>query len=303
MTNNSRVAMGPKDFFLHVGSLVMLYVGLGALVRLLFQVIDYKWVNELSYFTPSIAWPVAILIVLFPVYILLFWLIRKTYTQDETKKDLPIRKWLTYLTLFIAGAIIIGNLITVLYYFLDGQIFTINFVLKILSLLVLSLLVFVFFLLDLRNKLQTKGCQLFGLMALIIIVGSIVAGFSVMGSPATQRAVRYDQERIRNLQDIQNQVVQHWQTRGSLPDTLDDLDDSLSFYTIPSDPVTRESYEYNKTGDLEFSLCSNFNLDSRGQIARTYYPTRLGGENWQYEAGNWCFDRTIDPDLYPPFRR
>jgi len=303
MDNQTSAKMSPKDFFLHLGSLVVLYVGFGSLVSLLFRVIDATFPSETGFFAGGIAWPVAILIILAPLYVVLFWFIRKSYQELPKKKDLAIRKWLTYLTLFVAGIIIVGNLITVLYYFLDGQLLTTGFLLKIFSLLVLAGLVFTFYLFDLRDKLNKKGYLGFATTGLVVILLSIIAGFSVLGSPATQRAIRQDQIRTNHLQDIQSRLTNYWQNQGSLPETLAAIEDSLAPSGLPTDPATGNSYLYTKTGELSFTLCAEFARVSQNQINYPHYPYGFESENWSHEAGEYCFERKINPELYPSFKR
>ena len=75
------------------------------------------------------------------------------------------------------------------------------------------------------------------------------------------------------------------------------------------DPDTGAAYEYHATAQLNFELCATFALESlsndRTTIAK---PVPMGGEYetptyWNHSAGRACFDRTIDPDKYPPFSK
>ena len=300
---NQKTKMSPKDFFLHIGALFVLYVGFGTLITLIFRIIDAKFPNSLNFFyTPSISWQVASLLVLTPVYLILMWLISKTYAEDSSKKNLGIRKWLTYLTLFISAVIVIGNLITLLFYFIDGQTITTPFLLKALSLFALALLVFSYYFLDLRDKLTKKCNRIFAGSLILIVLVSIIFGFSVFGSPATQRSIKLDREKIMNLQTIQNQIVFYWQDKNQLPETLDDVKDPLSNLDLPTDPQSGEDYIYKKTGNLEFELCAEFNLpsDNQSQARETYLydPSSAGSENWNHEAGEFCFERAIDPERH-----
>ncbi|MGH7250038.1 MAG: DUF5671 domain-containing protein, partial [Minisyncoccia bacterium] len=114
-----------KDFFINLGAIVALYTTVVSLVNLLFTVINTAYpqitsgYNYLS--SQSISWPVATLIIFFPIFLLLMWLLGKDYKIHPEKQNSGIHKWLTYITLFIAGLTIAIDLITVLYYFLDGQ--------------------------------------------------------------------------------------------------------------------------------------------------------------------------------------
>src|SRR3990167_9574947 len=133
---------GARDFFINLGAIVALYTSVVSLLNLLFTIINTAYpqiTNGYNYFgSGSISWPVATLIIFFPIFILLMWLLEKDYRVFPEKQNSGIHRWLTYITLFIAGIAIAVDLITVLYYFLDGQELTTGFVLKVLVLLIVA---------------------------------------------------------------------------------------------------------------------------------------------------------------------
>ncbi|MHB1330733.1 MAG: DUF5671 domain-containing protein [Minisyncoccota bacterium] len=304
-----------KDFFLHLGAIVSFYASVIALITLLFEVINFAYpriTNAYYYAFPSISFQVATLIVALPLFLGLSWLIQKTYVNEPALRDSWLRKWLAYITLFVAGAIVAGDLVTVIYMFLDGQELTTGFLLKVLVLLSISLGVFAYYLREIRNVIEVKERNIWRGLALILTIASVVLGFMVIGSPKAQREYRYDMQKENNLQDIQWQVTNYWQMKGALPTALTDLNDSLKPGIVPKDPQTGEDYTYRSTGALSFELCAEFNRESRTGIAmggnylmeRSVYDTSMaGGENWQHEAGQHCFERTIDPELYPKITR
>ena len=104
------------------------------LINLLFTTIDkvYPPTTNFYYNESYISWPVASLIIFFPVYVLLMWLLEKSYITEPEKRNLGVRKWLTYATLFFAGLTIAIDLVTLLYCFIDGQELTAGFLLKVL---------------------------------------------------------------------------------------------------------------------------------------------------------------------------
>jgi hypothetical protein len=128
-----------------------------------------------------------------------------------------------------------------------------------------------------------------------------------MGSPATARSQRFDSTRISDLQNIQWQVINFYQAKGSIPESLEILKDPLSGSYIPNDPETKQPYVLTKTGPASFKLCATFALamsDKDQAIQKgesVAYPAYPGGvdQNWQHTAGNYCFERTIDKDLFP----
>ena len=299
--------MTAKDFFLHIAVIALLYTGTVALLNVLFRVINvaFPQVSQYSYFaSTSISLPVATLIVVFPLFLFLANLLRRGYVADPSRKEYPVRKWLIYITLFIAGAVLAGDLVTLIYFFLDGQELTTGFILKILSVLVVTGAIFGYYMDDLKDRLTNTRRNIWRIVAAVLVLGSIVAGFSVLGTPSSQRMLRYDSQKVSDLQSIQWQVVNYWQQKGVLPATLAELQDPISGFMIPTDPQTRVPYEYEKTGILSFNLCAEFNKQAQivnGSVARIAYPEPMGklNESWQHEAGRQCFERTIDPELYP----
>lgn len=158
-----------------------------------------------------------------------------------------------------------------------------------------------------------------GIGVIIVVIGAVIAGFIAIGSPADSRARRFDQQRLGHLSTIQWQVVSYWQTKGSLPKTLDDLNDDLSGFRVPVDPDTGKSYAYETRGSNAFSLCAVFFREGGSGEKGKYPPFRApmmmsakpvpypdGGpfvsESWQHGAGRTCFERTIDPQRYKPYR-
>ncbi|MFZ2484600.1 MAG: DUF5671 domain-containing protein [Minisyncoccia bacterium] len=294
-----------KDFFLHIAAIILLYAGTVALLNILFNVINvaFPQVTQYNYYSsPSISFPVATLIVVFPLFLFLANLLRKGYALDPSQKEYPVRKGLIYLTLFIAGGVLAGDLVTLIYYFLDGQELTTAFLLKILSVLVVTGSIFGYYMDDLKDRLTGGRRNIWRVVAAVLVVGSIVAGFSVLGTPATQRAYRYDSQKVSDLQTIQWQLINYYQQKGALPTMLEQLEDPISGSSVPLDPQG-QSYEYKKNNNLSFELCATFNKESQNTTSSVTRPVTLDGkmldENWQHDAGNQCFSRTIDPQLYP----
>lgn len=307
---NMNTKITAKDFFLHLGVIVTFYASTIALITLLFEVINFAYpriTNAYQYYFPSISFQVATLIVAFPLFLFLSWMLQKTYVTDPSLREAPLRKWLSYITLFIAGAVVAGDLVTVIYMFLDGQDLTTGFLLKVLALLLIAGSVFMYYLREIRNQISPSERNIWRIGAVILVLGSIILGFAVIGSPASQRERRYDTQRVSELQSIQWQIINYWQQKESIPESLEELNDPFSGFTVPVDPKTKTPYEYSKTGNLSFELCASF--DKEG-MANQYSEASVSmpmrdpyyrvNENWQHDAGRTCFDRTIDPEMYPP---
>jgi hypothetical protein len=67
------------------------------------------------------------------------------------KRLSPARRWLTYLTLFIASAALLGDTTTLIFNLLGGDL-TIRFLLKVLVVAVIAGSAFTYYLLDLRKE-------------------------------------------------------------------------------------------------------------------------------------------------------
>jgi len=297
-----------KDFFLHLGLLVSLYAGVSFLLNLLFSVINAAYPRVTSYYyTPSISFPVAALLILTPVFLILASIIGKIEMADPEKKDIWVSRWGNYLTLFVTGAVMIGDLIAVVYYFLDGQDITTAFLLKVLAVFVVLAIVFGYTWSTMTRVLSPQIRMAWRIGAITLVVISIILGFSVIGSPRTQRLVRYDTQKINDLQNIQGQVVSYWQMKKALPATLTDLQDSLSYYDIPNDPQSHQPYTYTAQSATMFKLCATFNWDSKDKTMvnslAVPYDDRFVSNNWEHGEGQQCFDRTIDPQRYPQFEK
>lgn len=303
----------PKDFFLWAAAMVALYGSVISFITLLFQYINYAYPDPLAYyysdpFSGSMRFAMASLIVLVPVTILLMRYIRKDIVRTPEKNDIWVRRWALVLTVFIAGSAVIGDLIALINSFLGGDLST-RFTLKVIVLLLVAGAAFLHFLADLRGYWTANPgrAQMVGYAAGVAVLIAIVSGFFIMGTPGEVRLMRYDTQKITDLQNIQWQLVNHWQQKGVLPVSLSELEDPLSGWKAPVDPQSGESYRYERTGAQAFKACATFNgeetEDSKARsLAMTpAYPYSKETDNWLHGQGEHCFDRTIDPDLYPVY--
>ena len=75
----------------------------------------------------------------------------KDMQRNAEKKSSKIRKWLTYITLFITAGVIIGDLITLIFNLLGGEL-TLRFILKVLTVLLIAGIIFGYYLWDLKKE-------------------------------------------------------------------------------------------------------------------------------------------------------
>lgn len=271
------------------------------------QAVDYFY-NSRSVYEGSIRWAIAMLVVMFPVFFFVARFLRRDVARHPEKKEFAIRKWLIYLTLFGAALVVIGDLVAILNSFLQGEL-TLRFGLKALTVLFIAGSIFYYYFAQIKEKV-VKYDEIFSWFIIGVVVAGLVWGFAVIGGPATQRAKRFDERRVTDLQTIQNYILNYWQSKQTIPGQLSELEDSISGFRVPVDPETGDAYEYIRgsvdSAGASYQLCATFNRSDMivsGQnqpIPPGYYELN---SNWQHEAGRYCFDRMIDADLYPSLKQ
>lgn len=305
----------PKDVFLHLLAVVTLYVSVVAFITLWWQYINVLFPDLLKYqdyysyasIYDPIRLAMAALIIVFPVHILISWLIGREFKSDPGKREIRVRKWLWYITLFVSAVTIIIDLIILVNNFLRGELST-QFFLKVLVILAVATAVFGYYLWDLRHREKhSNKPKLVAWIVSAVIIASIIYGFFLIGLPSSQRARRFDEQRINDLSVLQSEVVSYWQQNGKLPESLNDLRNQISGFMPPADPENAMPYEYAVGGPLQFELCAEFTMPSvypySNMKRSTAVPIMPGGyypyqQNWNHDAGHMCFERTIDPQLY-----
>ena len=304
----------PKDFFLYLGLVAALYVSVGSVLALLFNYVDALFPDALAGYYNSFSGPIrfamSALIVAFPLLVVFTRIVNGRAREEAARMNLAIRKWLLFLTLFIAGAVIAGDLIALINTFLGGEL-TARFLSKVVVVLAVFGAVFGYYVKDLKGYWQEhkSTSQTVGLVSGAVMFSIIISGFFIIGSPFTQRLVRFDERRVSDLQTLQWQIVNFWQQKGKIPAKFSDLEDPISGFRVPSDPETGVAYGYEVLEADAFELCATFNLQTlttkEGKMTKPQqirYPAAdgfAGNENWAHEEGETCFMRTIDPELYP----
>lgn len=324
--------LSPKFFFLSLGTLVSLIASVTAFLNLVFQTLNNKFPDVLNsvyqygyntYNFEGARSAMATLIIMFPAFLIVSYFWRRAGKAGLGRIDEVIRKWMIYLVLFLSSIVIVVDLVTLVRYFVSGEI-TERFIYKVIITLVIALFTLGYYILELRGQKKYWGIPVnvsAPIKASVLVVALIVWSFTVIGTPNEQRAWRLDERRTQDLQSIQWQVINYWQQKEVLPEKLEDLSNPLSGFMIPVDPEFEKgnTYEYKKTENMTFELCATFaatmpqgwqeyggvrpmfdGFSEDAAISARPYPG-IGGDSWDHDAGRTCFTRTIDPDIYPPF--
>ena len=117
----------------------------------------------------------------------------------------------------------------------------------------------------------------------------------LVGSPATARLRRFDQQRLNDLQTIFREVqslcqdpdIKH-ELKRALPATLDELAVLARTERINlTDPETKERYLYRVKDGTTYELCATFSMERDSDVEVF----------WNHPSGKHCY--TVDA-LDPP---
>lgn len=295
--------LSAREAFMYLVMFLTLYISSISLGTDLFQfvnrwlpdAVEYSYIYEST--TSIIRSATAALIITFPIFFWMSRMLRQAIARDPEKRSSKVRKWLTYLTLFVAAGVIIGDLITLVTYFLSGEITT-RFMLKVIIVLAIAGSIFGYYLWDLRNeeketpktwKAYPSGLKTF--ISIVVAAVSIIAisGLWIAGSPAAERARRFDERRISELQSISYAIDNYWNLNKALPRDLSTLQATRDIY-IGSiiDPETGAPYEYTLTDSDTYSLCATF-TNSSPETATTQPYNPNTSKFWEHSEGRQCF--------------
>ena len=152
-----RPYLSAREAFLYLLLFATLYVWAYHLGSLLFDLINGMLPDpaDSSYARnnagASMRLSVASIIIAFPVYLFVARLLGRELARNPVKRQSVVRRWLTYVTLFLAAGVLVGDMITLVYHLLGGEL-TLRFVLKVLVAAAIAGSVFGFYLQDLRRE-------------------------------------------------------------------------------------------------------------------------------------------------------
>lgn len=132
----------------------------------------------------------------------------------------------------------------------------------------------------------------------LLSTAAIIGGIAVTGGPFHQRELRMDEIRSNDLIQIKGYMTQYYSHNKTLPVSLDVLKEDLksrleitSNAQVFQDPVTEAPYQYRLLSPEQFSLCANFEVDTRkdtGTHSRFYY-TAPDAATEQHAKGPVCY--------------
>ena len=134
-----------RDAFFHLLTFTALYTWAASLILLFFTYIDLAFPDPASRTTyyameaalSSLRFSLAALIVSFPTFLMLWHFLLREVRRHPEKAKGAIRRWLAYLALFVGSVTMAADVITLIYFLLEGQL-TVRFLLKVTVLFLIA---------------------------------------------------------------------------------------------------------------------------------------------------------------------
>ena len=294
-----RLSLSAREAFMHLVMFATLYTFAYSAGVILFALVARHFPD------PTVRWPageglemlrgsIASCLTAFPIFLWTSWLVGRSLVREPEKRASGVRRWLTYLTLFIAVITLIGNFAGVLTNLLSGAL-TARVLLQSLVVFAIAGLVFGHYLLGLRRDESEGAAQPVrtGWLGRVGAVGTVLvitAGLLQVGSPGQTRGRSLDGRRVLALGELSNKIQLHADAHGTLPSTIESMPSMTGPYERNErlDPRTRTPYEYAIVDSSTYTLGATFEtadtLDANGQPI---------APEWRHVSGPVTFTRTV----------
>lgn len=151
-----RASLSAREAFQYLLLFATLYFSAYHLGSLLFDLINRALPDPAATYGDiglgdSMRFSVAALLIAFPVFAFMSKKLALDVARHPIRRLSPVRRWLTYLTLFIAATILVGDMTTLLYKLLGGET-TLRFIAKVVVVAVIAGGVFYYYMHDLRRE-------------------------------------------------------------------------------------------------------------------------------------------------------
>lgn len=246
-----RLSFSPRDMLKHGLGFTALAMISWHITRIGFHLSDYltQADGQSMSWTGSARWPVAMLIVFLPIFVLL-------QMRSSTSGPSRMRRWLAAISGFLAGVTLLMTLGAAVNALLSGDM-SLRFCLKAGIVTLTATLVFLTYRSELNEgqPSRTGGIALSGLAAL-----AIAAGLWLTGGPAQGRAEMRDRERQSDIAGL----TAHARCLTQEGEVVPPMTTTAGCPGLPrlSDPWTGEPYriEMLKTGQLR--ICANLETET-----------------------------------------
>jgi hypothetical protein len=301
-----------RDAFMYLlsyATLLIFTIGLNFLTKgLINQVIpDPAQVDEFFHSSALTGFLAAVLIA-FPIFWYINLVANKMLTKGTMRANTGVRHWLIYITLVVVILVIVWQLVAILMAWLNGAL-GLRFVLHVLVTLAIAVSILVYQWWHLKIFEEQKfwpwfKFKIFEWKVVVLVLAVVVWAFISIGSPSQQRAMRFDEQRVENLRNIQWAVEAFYGNQydpgfNRLPESFDEFSINKRYFVeenILKDPRTGEPYEYRKTSSTGYELCATFEtVDAMDDQTQIYRPVEEFGKllPFEHNAERTCFDLSV----------
>lgn len=275
-------------YLLSLAALIFMAISFGMIV---FGIIDVSIIdpllasNRINTYS-NFKFALSALLISAPIYFFTLNLIKKGIKKKELDLSSPIRRWLTYLIILVSAMIMLGVFIGTFNGFLSGEL-TLRFILKALSLLIISGLTFGYYFCDIRSgesSGRNKWNKFFLLSSLVLVLAAFISAWFYIDSPKEARDKRMDQKLVNEIEILEQNVNYYYEENNQIPDTLTDFIDSQERIAYLNDL----GVEYKKSGEDDFELCATFKRASQDDARNNIYL--VGPRNKLHNSGYDCFN-------------
>ncbi|RED11786.1 DUF5671 domain-containing protein [Pontivivens insulae] len=295
----ARAVFSVLDLFTYLALLVMLALTAFYMISLSLGLIEYafdppsasSWQSD--HLASSARWALAIIVVAAPIYGLLVRWTDRDVMRNPVKRTAGVRRFAIGLTMLISAAVFVGDLVFVVYSFLQGDV-TIAFLLKALVVAAVALALLAIGREDLsaqRGRFKRPLLWAGAGATVLLIILTVLA----LGSPREVRSAQQDREAYDDLTRIA--VALQCPDEGSavLPETLTPAalaqfcDGVRLRFAAEPDAGGAPPYAYTRIGETGFTLCSEFGDAAALEGRRTWTPDGF----WFFNTATGCVEGSI----------
>src|SRR5262249_38013392 len=219
-----RIGFSPREAFLYLLLFVALYLVAFNVGAILFAWVERTWPDPAINWEESwersrdwVRFALASVLVAFPVYLYTSRITGRAVAVDPEKRNSGVRRWLTYLTLFNAACVLIGDFIAVMQGLLKGEL-TARFLCKAGIVAAIGAWMFAHYMGGLRRDEapapRPAGPSWPARAAGVVVVLVALLGMWLAGSPARARREALDQRRVMELSNLSTAVDAEFQGYG-----------------------------------------------------------------------------------------
>ncbi|QQS58804.1 hypothetical protein IPN35_04335 [Candidatus Peregrinibacteria bacterium] len=298
MSSQKTTENGAQNAFFYLTSFFSLSFVAFGVGNLLFSMVHFYFPESTNLYSQdfsqdSLKFGIAALLIASPVYFFTTKTLYRFLAEKKLSYESGIRRWLTYVVLFITIATVLGDLVTTLYSFLGGEL-TIRFLLKSLIILGISGGIFLFYFLDVHTNdsaFQKMKNRVFTGIFWTVVLLPLFWAFTILENPQITRMKKIDENTIALLQSLQYTVEAYAENEKELPKDIESIA-SPQYGSFSLQDIKDKNISYTPTSEREYTLCANFERDNQQDNDTSYF----GNGNWSHSAGNFCFSLSVKKD-------